>query len=107
MGGIEEGVVREIARRILQVARPVRIILFGSAATGTMTKDSDIDVLVVEPSLKDPRQESVAIRQSLRGLGFPFDVMVMSQERFEETKNVIGGMAYPAHKYGKVIHEVA
>ena len=32
-------------------------------------------------------------------------IKVMATERFEETKHVIGGIAYPANKYGKVIYE--
>jgi len=30
--------------------------------------------------------------------------MVMPTDRFEETKGVVGGIAYPAHTYGKVIY---
>jgi predicted nucleotidyltransferase len=48
--GIDDSLVREIVRRLLGVARPDRIILFGSAATGPMTRDSDIDLLVVAPA---------------------------------------------------------
>jgi hypothetical protein len=33
------------------------------------------------------------------------DVFAMTHERFEETKGVIGGLAYPANKYGRVIYE--
>jgi len=36
-----------------------------------------------------------------------FDIIVMATERFEESKGVIGGIAYPANKYGKVIYEAA
>ena len=45
---VDETLLNEVVRRVLTVARPDRIILFGSAATGQMTKDSDIDLLVVE-----------------------------------------------------------
>jgi hypothetical protein len=31
----------------------------------------------------------------------------MRTDRFEETKSVIGGIAYPANKYGKAIYEAA
>jgi predicted nucleotidyltransferase len=48
--GIDDTLTSEIVRRILAVANPDRIILFGSAATGQMTRDSDIDLLVVEPN---------------------------------------------------------
>ena len=47
------------------------------------------------------------MRTVLRGLGFAFEVIVMNTERFEETKNVIGGLAYPANKSGEVVYEAA
>ena len=105
--GIEESLVQEIVQRILAVSQPERIILFGSAASDKMTPDSDIDLLILEASPQNPRRESVRLRAVLRGLGFPFDVIVMGRDRFEETKNVIGSIAYPAQRHGRVIHEVA
>jgi hypothetical protein len=41
-------VLGEIVRRIVEVAHPDRIILFGSAAHGTMGPDSDLDLPVIE-----------------------------------------------------------
>lgn len=105
--GIDDSLIQEIVRRILTVARPDKIILFGSAATGQMTRDSDIDLLVVEPELGDRREGYVRTRRALRGLGYPFDVILISTQWFEESKDVIGGIAYPASKYGKVIYEAA
>jgi len=29
----------------------------------------------------------------------------MPLARYDETKDVIGGIAYPAHKYGRVLYE--
>jgi predicted nucleotidyltransferase len=105
--GVDDNVIREIVRRLLDVARPDRIILFGSAATGRMTSDSDIDLLVIEPEPANTRDESVKLRRALGEVGYPVDVIVISTERFEETKNIIGGIAYPAHKYGRVLYEAA
>ena len=105
--GIDESLVKEIVRRILSVASPDKAILFGSAATGQMTRDSDIDLLILETDPGDRWEESVRLREMLRGLGYPLDVMVISTEWFEESKEVIGGIAYPANKYGKVIYEAA
>jgi predicted nucleotidyltransferase len=99
--------VEEIVRRILAAAAPDKIILFGSAATGQMTRDSDIDLLIVEPDPGDQRKESVRLREMLRELGHPFDVIVISTNWFEESKYVIGGIAYPANKYGRLIYEAA
>jgi len=105
--GIEEPLVQEIVRRILAAAAPDKIILFGSAATGGMTRDSDIDLLIVERDPGDHRKKSVRLREMLCGLGYPFDVIVISTEWFEESKGVIGGIAYPANKYGEVVYEAA
>ncbi len=105
--GVDQPLISEIVRRILAVARPDRIILFGSAATGNMTPDSDIDLLVVEPELPDRSAEYVRIRRALRGMGYPFDVILITTKWFEDTKNIIGGIAYPANKYGKVVYDAA
>jgi predicted nucleotidyltransferase len=92
--GVDETLLNEVVRRVLTVARPNRIILFGSVVTRQMTKDSDIDLLVVEPDPANSRDRSVKIRRALGDVHYPVDVTVMSTERFEETKSIIGGIAY-------------
>ncbi len=104
---VDETLMREIVRRVLTVAQPERIILFGSAATGQMTTDSDIDLLIVEPAPKNRHEESVAIVDAIGDVQFPVDVKIIASDRFEATKNIIGGIAYPAHKYGRVLYEAA
>ena len=47
------------------------------------------------------------VETSLGDIGYPVDVIVMRTERFERTKRVIGGIAYPANKYGRVIYASA
>ena len=105
--GVDETLMNEIVRRVLTVARPDRIILFGTAATGQMTKDSDIDLLIVETAPKNRHEESVQIRDAIGNVNFPVDVLIIETERFEATKNIVGGIAYPAHKYGRVLYEAA
>ena len=105
--GIDEKLIDEIVKRILSVAQPDRIILFGSAAVGNMTRDSDIDLLIVEKDPGNTREESRRLRRALGAIGYPVDVLVISSDWFEDSKNVFGGIAYPAHKYGKVIYNVA
>jgi len=104
---LDDSLVDEIVRRVLSATRPDKIILFGSAATGRMTPDSDIDLLIVEADPGDRRAKSVKIDEALGGLGYPFDIIVISSEWFEASKDVIGGVAYPALRYGRVIYEPA
>ncbi len=105
--GIDDITIREIVRRILSVAKPDKVILFGSAATGEMTPDSDIDLLIVEPDTSDRRNEYVRIIKALWDIQYPFDVLFITTEWFEQSKDVIGGIAYPADKYGRVIYDAA
>ena len=101
---IDQMLINEIIDRIRAVVQAERVILFGSAVSGEMTRDSDIDILVLETAAGNPREKSARLNRALRGMGYPFDIIVMTTERFEESKNVIGGIAYPANKYGKVIY---
>ncbi|HUW62733.1 MAG TPA: nucleotidyltransferase domain-containing protein [Candidatus Bathyarchaeia archaeon] len=105
--GIDQTTIDEIVRRVTSVVPAKKIIVFGSAATGQITPDSDVDLLVVQADPGDRRKESVRIHSALRGLGYPFDVIVIGAEWFEASKNVIGGIAYPANKYGRVIYDAA
>src|ERR1035441_1788267 len=86
--GVDESLLGEIVRRVLSVARPDRIILFGSAATGEMTKDSDIDLLVVAPAPKNRHEERLKIADAIGDIEYPVDVILIASERFEATKNV-------------------
>lgn len=101
---IDQKLINEIVNRIRAVVQAERVILFGSAASGEMTRNSDIDLLVLDSTHGNTRQKSVSLSRALRGMGYPFDIIVMDTERFDESKDVIGGIAYPANKYGKVIY---
>ena len=97
----------ELLDPVVAYFNPRRVIVFGSVARGDDGPDSDIDLLVIEPTAGNTRNESVRIRRALGDIGYPVDVIVMATERFEETKGIIGGVAYPAHKYGRVLYEAA
>jgi predicted nucleotidyltransferase len=104
---VDEKTLERVVDQIVRLAHPDRVILFGSAATGEMTADSDLDLLVVESQVANTRVESTRLRAALEDVPFPIDVIVMSRQWFDDTKNVIGGIAYPAHKYGRVLYEAA
>lgn len=53
---LEDDKFQEIIRRVVDVARPERVILFGSAARGEMTAHSDVDCLVIAPALREGRE---------------------------------------------------
>ena len=40
--------IENITRQIIEKYKPEKIILFGSAVQGTMTRDSDVDFLIIK-----------------------------------------------------------
>ncbi len=100
-------IAQELKRRLLASdgQRIRRLILYGSRARGTATKESDFDLLVVERDPVAKRREMERLRQAIADQQYPVDIWVIGEQEFEETKNVIGGLAHPAHKYGVVLYE--
>lgn len=104
---VAESLLQEITELIVARFQPKKVILFGSQAEGRPKADSDIDLLVVMESSHKPLERISSVRQVLKGVLVPVDGFVLTPEEYEETKKVIGGLAYPATKYGKVLYEKA
>jgi hypothetical protein len=60
------------------------VILFGSAARGELTRDSDLDFLVIEPEVENPALESVRLRRVLADVLVPMDIIVASEHRVQD-----------------------
>jgi len=88
---------------LLRAAAPgATIILFGSRARGDHDGDSDVDFLVVEPELESRREEMVRLRDVLRPLRIPVDVLVASAMAFERWADTPGTVLYEAKQEGRV-----
>ena len=95
-----------LVRRIVEVARPDRIVLFGSAARGEMGPDSDLDVLVVKSGVEHRRRLAQDIYMNLSGVGIGVDVIVLTPEDIETQRNGVGSIVGPALDEGRVIYGV-
>jgi predicted nucleotidyltransferase len=93
-------------RRIVEVAKPQRIVLFGSAARGTMGPDSDVDLLVVKSGRFHRGRLVEAIYRKLRGAGAPVDVVVVTPEELERYRNDPCLIVAPALREGKLVYGV-
>jgi uncharacterized protein len=92
---------------LLQAAPGSRVILFGSWARGTARPDSDLDFLVVEPVVSAPHAEMVRLREVLRPLRIPTDVLVVSEKVFQEWRDTPNTVIHAAATEGKVYEQVA
>lgn len=96
--------LREIVRRIVETAQPEKIILFGSAARGTMGPDSDIDLLIVKDGV-DAFDFMGLIYKNLYGVDAAVDAIVVSSADIERYKDSHALVIKPALQEGRVIYE--
>jgi uncharacterized protein len=98
-----DAAVAEVVRRIVEVAQPERIVLFGSAAKGDAGADSDIDVLVIKAGVHR-RALARAIYARMMGVGRAVDVVVATPEDLERYADSSGLVIGPALREGKVVY---
>jgi predicted nucleotidyltransferase len=98
----DDVVIAEAGRRLLRAAPPkTQVILFGSHARGEAGTHSDLDFLVIEPSVKDAVDESVRLRRTLNELDVFADVVVVSKDEAEDWRDVHGTVIHAALSEGR------
>ena len=103
-GQLDPAVLREIVRRVVEAARPDRIILFGSAARGRMGPDSDVDLLVIKSGVEHRRRLAQDIYRRLIGTGVPVDIVVVTPEDIERFGQRVGSIIRPALREGREVY---
>lgn len=98
--------VEQAIKRLVEAARPLKIILFGSYVRGETGPNSDLDIMVISPDdIESPRRESVRLRRALRGISMPMDIIVVPQADWESLKDRPGMIYREADTAGKVVYE--
>lgn len=100
---ISQQTIDEAVRLLVAAAHPTKVILFGSYARAEATENSDLDFLVIVPSVASKQREMTR----LRPLGVSADVLVASTTEVEEWGHLPSTTLYWALTEGKVLHEAA
>ena len=103
---LDQQILDDIVRRIVEVAQPEKIILFGSAARGDMNRHSDVDLLVVKEGMHR-RDMAGRIYENLWGVGAAVDVVVVTPADVERYKDSHALVIKPALREGRVVYEAA
>jgi len=98
-------VIDRMTRRIVRRFHPEKVILFGSHARGAAGPDSDVDLLVVMKVKGSRRDARLAVRELLRDVTVPLDVVVTTPEDFAWRKDIAGTIEYPAAREGRSVYE--
>ena len=93
-----------IVNRIVNVASPDKIILFGSHAYGTPNEGSDIDLLIIKDTDLPFNKRASEIRRSLRGIGVPLYLVVYTPSEVEKYKNNKFSFLGKIDQQGKVLY---
>ena len=103
---LDPEILDEIVRRIVDVAQPERIILFGSAARGEMGRHSDVDLLVVKDGERS-LDVMKAIYRNLGGVGVAVDALVATSDHVERYRDSHALVFKSALREGRIIYEAA
>jgi len=99
--------LRAIVETIVQVARPERVIPFGSRARGMARSESDYDFLVVVRGIRNERVVSRRIYRALldRKVGAAVDVVVVNTGTLEQHRESPFYIYRQALQEGRVFYD--
>ncbi|MDR0485641.1 MAG: nucleotidyltransferase domain-containing protein [Elusimicrobiota bacterium] len=109
---LNESVLNKIVRQ-LQPADPYKIILFGSNAKGTASKDSDIDLMVildndfVSKSCAERLNRNWEVKKLILDINsqYAMDVIICSRAEYQNKKDEGNFFLQAVEKTGKAIYE--
>ena len=102
---VSQILLNEITRRIVDVAKPDKIVLFGSQGRGTAGAHSDLDLLVVAPSDKPRHRRTVPLYLALSDILLPMDILMYTAEEIREWQDVPQALVTTAMREGRVLYE--
>ena len=96
----------ELLDSVVAYFQPRRVILFGSAARGEASPDSDIDLLVVLDDDAPPEKLTLAAGyESRRSYRLAADVVPCREDTFRRKSRIVGTLAYAASHEGVIVYE--
>ncbi len=103
---INDDLLQEVTRRLVEQFQPEQVILFGSHAWGKPTAGSDLDLMVVvaQSHLSD-YERSVLGHRCLSGLDIARDVIVKTRAEFDFFRDVRTSLEYKIAHQGKILYD--
>jgi predicted nucleotidyltransferase len=103
-GKVKRQVLADIIQRVVAVAQPNKIVLFGSAARGEMGPNSDIDLLIIKGGKYHRGRLTTTIYRQLSDADADVDVIVVTPEEVERYRDIPCLVICPALREGMVVY---
>jgi uncharacterized protein len=96
--------IDQLVKSVVEAVQPLKIIVFGSAARGNPTADSDIDLLVVMPEGVHRRNTAKYLYKHLGETGTPVDILVATPDDLKRHTDNIGLIYRTVLQEGKEVY---
>lgn len=100
---VSDRMIEAVADRIAEAAPGATVVLFGSHARGSAGDSSDLDILVIEPTLESRHAETTRLADVLDDLDVPVDLVVVSAAVYREWSSEPGTVIHEAAREGRVL----
>ena len=97
--------LKQVVKRIGEKFHPKKIILFGSYANGTPTRDSDVDLLVILPSKEYSKRKYAEISRELEPMMLPVDLLIRSTKDISYRLKIGDSFIEEITDKGKILYE--
>jgi len=101
---IDDRVLTELAARIGAAVPSCRVVLFGSHARGDARPDSDVDLLVVLDTDRNPLAVAGELYQSIVDREFGVDLVVVTPDKLRERIDGFDPFLSDAVRQGRVLY---
>jgi len=96
--------IKRITAQIIDKYKPERIILFGSAASGDLSIDSDVDFLIIKKQTPHFGADRIRELSHLIDRDIPVDFLIYRPDEFEKRLSMGDPFLKAIVKEGKVLY---
>jgi len=102
---VKKTLLNAILKRLVENLDVVKIILFGSYASGRPTKDSDLDLLVIVNTKEKGIKRYAMVSELLEPRKIPIDLIVRTPQEIRKRSKHFDPFIRDILKTGKVLYE--
>jgi uncharacterized protein len=102
---IDQDLIDEIVRTIVDALHPRRVVLFGSQALGDAGPDSDLDLMIEMDTHMRHLDRMVTVGELFPQRDWPLDVVVYTPAEVARDRHVVGTLLHMIESNGHTLYD--